>query len=823
MIRAYIVGRWKFLGEVMAVHPHNFDNEAADLVGQMTLQEKTGLMSGRGFWTLKSVERLGLKQIMVSDGPHGLRKQAAKADHVGLNKSVPATCFPTAVALAASWDRGLLQKVGDTIGLEAQVQDLAVVLGPGINMKRHPHCGRNFEYFSEDPLLAGELAAAYINGVQARGVGTSLKHFAANNQEHERLVIDTVVDERTLREIYLPAFEIAVKKAQPWTIMCAYNKINGTYCSEHDWLLTSVLRDEWDFQGLVVTDWGAANERPKGVGAGLDLEMPGSGGINDRKVAAAVEGGGLAVGDLDLAAKRVTSLIMAGQAGSQAVEKFDADDHHAIARAAAAQSAVLLKNDGALLPLAPEGDIAVIGSFAKQPRFQGAGSSQVNPTRVDQPLEAIEAAVGDQGTVRFAQGYDLKSSGEDQALIDEAVAAAKDADTTILFVGLPSIFEMEGADRSHMGLPEQHNKLVTAVSAVTDRLVVVLSNGSPVALPWVDDAPAILEVYLAGQAGAGATADLLFGKANPSGRLAETFPLAQADVPSDPYFPGVPRQVTYREGLYIGYRYFDSFEKPVLFPFGHGLSYTDFAWSDARLCADAVKAGDPVTAYVTVTNTGDRAGAEVVQLYVRDTDCSTYRPRQELKGFDKVWLNPGESRQVAITLDARAFAFWDTQRSDWVVEPGQFDIMLGASSRDERAVLSVTVENSDFENHAYHIPQTPAAMTDQDFAALGTQVAKPVPIRPYHRNSTMGDLRYSFIGRQLLNFVSKKVGGIFSSTGGKDKDETQAAMLQALAMSMPLRVLLAMGRGAISERQLDGMIDMLNHRYIGGLRKLLTK
>lgn len=810
----------------MLVHPHNFDNEAADLVAQMTLEEKAGLMSGKSFWTLKTVERLGVGQIMVSDGPHGLRKQGRRKksdksgeDHVGLNKSEPATCFPTAVTLASSWDRELLREVGDTIGEEAQAQDLAVVLGPGVNMKRHPHCGRNFEYFSEDPLLAGELAAAFIDGVQGRGVGTSMKHFAANNQEHDRLVIDTIVDERTLREIYLPAFEIAVKKAQPWTIMCAYNKLNGAFCSEHEWLLTTVLRDEWGFQGMMVTDWGAANERPDGVGAGLDLEMPGNGGVNDRKVMAAIEDGSLSIDRLDKAAKRVTALILAGMRGRQSIDSFDVSSHHAIARKAALESAVLLKNEDRLLPLTPEGKVAVIGEFAKKPRYQGAGSSQVNPTQVDIPFDAIVDAVGEAGTVSYAPGYDLNKRDVNQALIDEAVATAQGADKVILFIGLPSIFEMEGADRAHMKMPEQHDMLVSALRAVNPNLVVVLSNGSPVEMPWVDDAPAILDIYLAGQAGAGAAADLLFGKASPSGKLAETFPLVQADVPSDANFPGVPKQVVYREGLYMGYRYFDSFNKPVLFPFGHGLSYTSFDWTDASVS----KHGDDVVVGVNVTNTGDRLGAEIVQVYVHDPECSTYRPEKELKGFEKVALAPGESKRVSITLDRRAFAYWDKQAHDWVVEPGRFDIILGASSQDIRATLSVDIENPDFVAREHHMPANPAALTDDDFAALGASVPAPTPIRPYHRNSTIADLEHSFIGRRVLGFMEQKMGGMFSSTGGKDRDETQAKMLKALMYSMPLRTVARMGGTGMTDRQLDGLIDVLNLRFFRGVPKLIKK
>lgn len=783
----------------MASITTKFDNEAKALVAEMSVAEKASLCSGATFWTMKAIERLDLPQIMLTDGPHGLRKQAGGSDHIGLNASVPATCFPTAVALAASWDTDLLHEVGVALGEECVANDVAVLLGPGVNMKRHPHCGRNFEYFSEDPLLAGELAAAMINGVQSQGVGTSMKHYAANNQEKSRMVIDTIVDERTLREIYLTAFEIAVKKSQPATLMCAYNQVNGTYCSEHDWLLNQVLRDEWGFEGLVVTDWGAANDRVKGLAAGLDLEMPSSGGMNDKKIVAAIEDGTLALDVLDRAAVRLVKLVLAGKALKEQGAEYSADAHHALARKAAAQSAVLLKNENALLPLKAEGTITVIGPFADDPRYQGAGSSQVNPTKLDKPLDAIRAFVGDAATITYAEGDDIQA----------AAKLAAEADVAILFIGLPPIFEMEGADRTHSRLPDAHNNLVRAVRAANPNIVVVLSNGSPIEMPWVDDVPAILEIYLAGQAGAGATADLLFGAANPSGKLAETFPLAQSDSLSDAHYPGHPKQVIYREGLHIGYRDFDTRGVPVLFPFGHGLSYTQFEYSNLTTSAQQFTAGTEIEVTLTLTNSGPVAGAEVVQLYVRDVECALPRPAKELKAFAKVHLAPDESQTVRFTLDKRAFAFYSTQHKDWVVEPGRFDILVGASVADIRAETAVDVIGPEIQ--LAKIPlEDPTHMNDADMALLGCTIPAPAPTKPFKPTSTVGDIESTFIGKQLSNAITKQTHKVV----GKDADEVVTTMAAAMLKEMPLRNIATMSGGAITENQLDALIHALNGKYL---------
>ncbi|MGB0920715.1 MAG: beta-glucosidase [Alphaproteobacteria bacterium] len=776
-----------------------YDNEAKAIVAEMSVAEKAGLCSGATFWTMKAIERLNLPEIMLTDGPHGLRKQAQGNDHLGLNASVPATCFPTAVALAASWDIDLLHEVGVALGEECVANDVAVLLGPGVNMKRHPHCGRNFEYFSEDPLLAGELAAAMINGVQSQGVGTSMKHYAANNQEKGRMVIDTIVDERTLREIYLTAFEIAVKKSQPATIMCAYNQVNGTYCSEHDWLLNQVLRDEWGYEGLVVTDWGAANDRVMGLEAGLDLEMPSSGGMNDKKIVAAIEDGSLSMNVLDKAVVRLVKLVLAGKELKSRQGDYDVAAHHALARKAAAQSAVLLKNDGAALPLNAHGTIAVIGPFADDPRYQGAGSSQVNPTQLDKPLDAIREFVGDKAIITHDAGEDITA----------AATLAGEADTAILFIGLPPVFEMEGADRTHSRLPDEHNALVNAVCAANPNTIVVLSNGSPVEMPWANDVPAILEIYLAGQAGAGATADILFGAANPSGKLAETFPVAQVDNASDAHFPGAPKQVVYREGLYIGYRDFDTLNKPVLFPFGHGLSYTRFTYANLQSSAQQFTADTAITVTVDVTNSGDVAGAEIVQLYVRDVESTLHRPAKELKSFAKIHLASGETQTVSFMLDKRAFAFYSTQHSDWIVEPGAFDILVGASVADIRAEASVEVIGPALEIKKIDVSD-PTNMSDADLAALGCPITPPAPTKPYKATSTIGDIEDTFIGKQLANVITKQTHKIV----GKDADEVVTTMAAAMLKEMPLRNLATMSGGAIKEHQLDALIHALNGKYL---------
>ncbi|MYH16300.1 MAG: glycosyl hydrolase [Gammaproteobacteria bacterium] len=786
----------------------------------MSLEEKAAFCSGRDFWHMEANERLGLASIMLTDGPHGLRKQMGDTDHVGIGNSVPATCFPTACALASSWDRDLLREVGVALGEQCAAENVAVLLGPGMNIKRHPLCGRNFEYFSEDPLVSGELAAALIEGIQSQGVGACVKHFAVNNQEQGRMFVDAIVDERTLREIYLRGFEIAVRKAQPWTVMCAYNRLNGVYCSEHDWLLNQVLRGDWGFAGAVVTDWGAANDRVRGIAAGLDLEMPASGGVNDRRLVAAVRDGRLPEADLDRAVTRNLSLaLLGGELPKQRVA-MDQDAHHALARRAAGECAVLLKNEGALLPLAPPARIAVIGAFAKQPRYQGAGSSQVNPTRLDCAFDAIAATVGDGASLDYAPGYDPKHSEPDAALVAEAAAAAAEAEVAVVFAGLPGSYESEGFDRSHMALPEQHDWLVAAVCEANPNTVVVLSNGAPVAMPWVAAPKAILEGYLAGQGGGAAMADVLFGRVNPSGKLAETFPLQQADVPADRWFPGTGRQVHYREGLHVGYRYFDTAAAPVLFPFGHGLSYTRFEYGDLELSADAFAQGGELAVSFALTNSGGLAGSEVVQLYAHAAQSSVHRPEQELRAFTKVALAPGETRRVTLTLDDAAFAIYDTDAGKWIVEAGEFEIRLGASSRDIRLRTRLKVQSSQsLSDAARGVGGLDGS--DEAFAALlGKPVPPPEPSRPYHLNSSLGEIGETALGRFIR---SKVASGFQKRMGVKAGDEATARMFEAMANNMPLRSLALFSGGRLSFNGLAALVALLNRRLLTALRLLLRR
>jgi beta-glucosidase len=663
------------------------------LLAELTLEEKASLLDGSDFWRTQPVERLGVPAIMVTDGPHGLRKQTETGDHLGLNASVPATCFPPAAGLASTWDAALLRRVGVALGEECVAEEVSVLLGPGVNMKRSPLCGRNFEYFSEDPFLAGELAAAMVDGIQSQGVGTSLKHYAANNQETDRMTVSAEVDERTLREIYLPAFETVVRRAQPWTVMCSYNRINGVYASEDPWLLTEVLRDDWGFEGLVVSDWGAVNRRDAAVAAGLDLEMPSSGGGGTRTIVDALHDGTLSEADVDRAVTRVLTLVDRAQPARGAKRAFDVDAHHSLAREAAAASAVLLKNDGGILPLDPDhgGTIAVIGEFARTPRYQGAGSSQVNPTKLDTAFDALKAALAGKRDVAFAPGFAIDSDAADPALVDEAVQTAKSADVAVLFLGLPPSYESEGYDRAHMDLPAHQVELLHAVADANPRVVVVLSNGSVVTVaPWQERAQALLEGWLLGQAGGSATADLLVGAAVPSGRLAETVPVRYEDNPTIGAFPGEHGRVRYGEGLLIGYRWYDAHRLPVAYPFGHGLSYTTFEYGDLAVTVREDGGQPAVEVELTVTNTGDRAGKETVQVYVTDPEATVYRPEQELKAFAQVTLEPGESAPVRLALGARAFAFWHEPARRWVVEGGAFGVRVGASSRDIR--LEATVE-----------------------------------------------------------------------------------------------------------------------------------
>ncbi|MFE6964708.1 glycoside hydrolase family 3 C-terminal domain-containing protein [Agromyces sp. NPDC057679] len=665
------------------------ERDAAEIVAELTLDEKASLTSGASFWTTKAVERAGVPSIVLTDGPHGVRLQRGSADHLGIGDSVPATCFPPAVALGSTFDPELLERVGRALGEEARAEGVGVLLGPGINIKRSPLCGRNFEYLSEDPLVSGVLGAALVNGLQSQGVGASLKHFAANNQEHDRMRASSDVDPRPLREIYLRGFQRVVEDAQPWTVMCSYNRLNGVYTSEDPWLLTSVLRDEWGFEGLVVSDWGAVNDRVEGVPAGLDLEMPASDGRTDAQLVAAVRDGRLDEAALDLAVRRAVELAQKAVAGASADAGYDVDAHHALAREAAARGAVLLRNEGGLLPLAPAQNVAVIGEFARTPRYQGAGSSLINPTRLDTALAAIEEQAG--AGVVFAPGFTIDESGdaaEASALVEEAAAAAAAADVAVLFLGLPAAAESEGFDREHLRLPASQLALVEAVRAANPNTVVVLANGGVVELPFAGEVPAIVEGWLGGQAGGSGIADVLYGVVNPSGRLAETIPLRLEDTPAFLDFPGEFGHVRYGEGLFVGYRWYDARDAAVRYPFGHGLSYTTFAYSGLSVEQDA--AGLAVR--VTVENTGSRDGREVVQVYTGLPGSSVQRARRALAGFASVELSAGESREVEVRVRREDLAYWDIRVDRWVVEGGELAVEVGASSRDLRLATTVAVE-----------------------------------------------------------------------------------------------------------------------------------
>ncbi|MFB9307816.1 beta-glucosidase [Agromyces hippuratus] len=664
---------------------------AADIVAGLTVEEKASLTSGASFWTTQGIERAGIPAIVLTDGPHGVRLQKGSADHLGIGDSVPATCFPPAVALGSTFDPELLERVGTALGEEARAEGVGVLLGPGVNIKRSPLCGRNFEYLSEDPIISGVLGAALVNGLQSQGVGGSLKHFAANNQEHDRMSSSSDVDPRPLREIYLRGFQRVVEDAQPWTVMCSYNRLNGVYTSEDPWLLNTVLRDDWGFEGLVVSDWGAVNDRVVGLPAGLDLEMPSSDGRSAAKLIAAVADGSLDESALDVGARRVVELVQKAVAGARSSTgsvdaAYDVDAHHALAREAAGRGAVLLKNDDAILPLDASTSVAVIGAFAEKPRYQGAGSSLINPTKLDNALDAITEYAG-QDNVAFAAGFTTDGS-DGAALAAPAVELAASKDVVVLFLGLPGSYESEGFDREDLHLPAEQLALLESVVAANPRTVVVLANGGVVELPFADDVPAILEGWLGGQAGGSAIADVLYGAVNPSGRLAETIPVKLADTPAYLNFPGDFGHVRYGEGLFVGYRWYDARDAEVRYPFGHGLSYTTFGYSDLSVAADA--AG--LTVRVTVTNTGDRAGREVVQVYTGLAASGVQRAPREIKAFANVALEAGESRQVEIAVRNEDLAYWDIRVDRWIVEPGAYSVEVGASSRDIRLSAVVEVE-----------------------------------------------------------------------------------------------------------------------------------
>ena len=747
------------------------------LVSQMTLEEKAGLCSGLDFWHTKPVERLGVPSVMVSDGPHGLRKQDEKADHLGVNDSIKAVCMPAACATASSFDRDLMGRMGQAIGDSCQHEKLGVVLGPAVNIKRSPLCGRNFEYFSEDPYLAGEMSAAYINGVQSKNVGTSIKHFAANSQEHRRMSSSSNADERTLREIYFPAFEISVRKAQPWTVMCSYNRVNGVYASENPWLLTDVLRGEWGFKGYVMSDWGAVSDRVAGVAAGLDLEMPSSGGINDRKIVAAVKSGALDEKIVDQACERILEINYRYLDNARPETPWDQEADHQLSARIAEECMVLLKNDG-ILPLNKTDEVAFIGEFAAKPRFQGGGSSHINAFRT---TSAVEAAQG--LPVTYVQGYSAARDMATDEMIAEAVQAAKAAKVAVVFAGLPDAYESEGYDRAHMAMPACQNRLIEAVAGANPNTVVVLHNGSPVEMPWLGKVKAVLEAYLGGQAVGIATVRLLYGDANPCGHLAETFPVKLSDNPSYLYYGGEGNEADYREGVFVGYRYYDKKEMPVLFPFGFGLSYTTFACSNLRLSGAKITDQETLTAAVTVTNTGSRAGKTVVQLYVGDRESTVLRPIRELKGFEKVELQPGESRDVTFTLDKRAFAYWNAAIHDWHVETGAFTIEVGQSSRDIEVSGEVTVEST---------------------------VALP---RRYTADSIFMDVMADPKAKEALGPMLASIQKAFAPNADASdtaQEAISADMGLAMMRYMPLRGLVSFSPDKVTDDTLKQLLDALN-------------
>ena len=780
------------------------------LLKKLTLEEKCALLSGAETFKTRGMPEHGIPQIWLSDGPHGLRKQAGESDHLGLNPSVPATCFPTASAIANSWDTALGEEIGAALGEEAAAQEVSVVLGPGLNMKRNPLCGRSFEYFSEDPYLAGKLAAGYIRGIQSKGVAACPKHFAVNSQETRRMASDSIVDERTLREIYLTGFEIAVKEGHPRSIMSSYNLVNGTYANENKHLLMEILRGEWGFDGAVITDWGGSNDHALGVKNGSTLEMPAPGGDSVRELLAAVESGKISESDIDARLSELLPLVFDTKAALDAAPReFDAAAHHALARRAAEESLVLLKNEGALLPLAAGTKVAVIGDFAKNPRYQGAGSSMVNSTQVDVLLDKLIDS--ELNVIGYQQGFDRHGK-PDAALQKSACELATQADTVILCMGLDEIAESEGLDRSNLRLAQNQLDLLQAVAAVNPKIVVVLYSGSVVETPWLDNCQALLYAALGGQAGAGAVADALTGKVNPCGKLAETWPLAYADVPSAADFATRRKTVEYREGLYIGYRYFTTAEKAVRFPFGYGMSYTTFAYSDM--------AADEQGVSLTVTNTGSVAGTEIVQLYTAKKNSELFRPAKELKGFARVTLAPGEKQRITIMLDDKAFRFWNVKANRWEIEGGEYELLVGASVEDIRLCEKISVHGT-ATVHPYEDRNLDCCykgnvlhVSDADFEKL---LGHPIPNgkTKIDRNLTLGELNHA---RSPLGWLVWLVLTILLDASYKRGKPDLNILFQ---YNMPLRALAKMTNGAISMGMVDGIVMELQGFWILGLVRVI--
>lgn len=785
-----------------------------ELIEKMTPEEKASLLSGANFWNTKAIERLGIPGMMLTDGPHGLRKQGGKADHLGLNNSVPATCYPSAAGLANTWDERLLEEMGEKLGLEAASEGVSVLLGPGVNIKRNPLCGRNFEYFSEDPYLSGKMAAALIRGIQKNGISACVKHFAANSQELRRMTNDSVMDERTLREIYLPAFEIAVKEGKVKTLMTSYNRLNGIYSHEHPHLLREILYGEWGYKGMVVSDWGGNNDRVESVRQGGTLEMPSSGGQTDRHIADALRSGRLDEKAVDEQVERLLEVVFSARENITG-KTYDRDEHHSAAAKAAEKTAVLLKNENRLLPVEKTKKVAVIGGFAREARYQGAGSSKINPTKLENGLDALKDA--GMNVIGFAEGF-FRGGKKDSALIKKACALAREADTVLLWLGLDEGGEAEGVDRENMKLPENQTDLLNALSEVNPDIAVILSCGCAVEMDWDKKARAVVHGYLGGQAGASAMARLLTGEANFSGKLSETVPMRYEDIPSAPYYPGREATSEYREGIYVGYRYFDSAKKEVRYPFGHGLSYTEFEYSDLKVSDSSVS--------FRVKNIGNTAGEEICQLYIHAATKGLFRPEQELKGFSKISLSPGEEKELTIGLDDRSFAVWSILENKWVTEPGEYEIRIGASSRDIRLSAFIEKEGAPVGNpykesvfapyYAADIHNVP----DESFAAL---LGRPIPDALWDRNAPIGFndtiSQGEYLSGGLGKWIYRMILGIRNLLFAFGKKEQGNSVM--FVMNLPWRGMARMS-GVLRDEQVMALLDVINRKK-GCLRNLLKK
>jgi beta-glucosidase len=784
-----------------------------ELIGKMTLEEKCSLLSGKGNFTTKPIERLGIPSMFLSDGPHGLRKQEGTADHLGLNKSLPATCYPTAATMANSWDTELAEELGRYLGTEAAAQGVSVLLGPGLNIKRSPLCGRNFEYFSEDPFLAGKMAAAYVRGIQSKGVSACLKHYAANNQELRRMHSDSVLDERTLREIYLTGFEIAVKEGRPLSVMTSYNKVNGVYANEHEHLLKDILVDEWGFDGLIVTDWGGSNDRVKGLIAGNQLEMPATDGDSDREIAAAVRDGSIPEALVDQRVDEYLKVLFATVIPPNTPD-FDKDSHHAFARKAAESTIILLKNENAILPLKPGAKTAVIGDFAQKPRYQGAGSSMVNPTRLDSPLDCLSQS--NLEIIGYAPGY-LRHGGEDVAKLKAAVDLAQQAEVVLLYMGPDEILESEGMDREHLQIRPNQSTLLGAVSAVNPHVVVVLSGGAPIEVPWLYRCKALICGYLGGQAGAEAMVDALTGRINPSGKLAETWPVAYQDIPAHAYYPGREKISEYREGLFVGYRYYETAAIPVHFPFGYGLSYTSFAYSDLTANAESVS--------FTLTNTGKAPGAEIAQVYVSAKNSAVFRPVRELKAFTKVFLLPDESKTVTLFLDDKAFRYYNPTEEKYDVECGIYTLQIGASVSDIKLETDISVPGKSYEDNGF------AALLPSYYSGNITQVSdaefenllgRPIPEakwdqhKPFQRNDTFSQLYYAK-GR-----VGRLTYKILTYLKNRSEKKSVPDLNILFIYNMPFRGIAKMMGGAVDIFMVDALLEIFNGHFFKGIAHLIA-